>query len=78
LSLAIASHSRYLAGSAAGLRLLNGHRLGTAASLISLVMTAAILLFVKWTALYAVAITAVWLVFALKARTRLARTRPPV
>ncbi len=58
----------YLAGSAAGLRLLKGNRVGTVASLISLVMTAAIILFVKWTALYAVAIALVWLVFALKAR----------
>ena len=58
----------YLAGSAAGLRLLKGNRIGTVASLISLVMTAAILLFVKWTAFYAVAIALVWLVLALKAR----------
>ena len=43
-------HPHLSAGSAAGLRLLKGNRLGIVASLISLVMTAAILLFVKWTA----------------------------
>ena len=57
-----------LGGCAAGLRLLKDSRLGTAVSLISLVMCAGILLFVRWTILYAIAIAMVWLVFMLNKR----------
>jgi amino acid efflux transporter len=56
----------YLGGCAAGLRLLQDSRLGTTVSLISLIMSAVILLFVRWTILYAVAIAIVWLAFTLK------------
>lgn len=65
----------YLGGCAAGLRLLKDSRLGFTVSLVSLVMSAMILVFVKWTILYAVAIAIVWLFFTLKT-ARNERKRP--
>lgn len=55
----------YCGGCAAGVRLLKGNRWGFLLSVISLILSLAILLFVTWTALYVAAITFFWFCYVL-------------
>lgn len=53
----------YIGGCAAGVVLLKGTRFGVAISIISLVLTSAVFLFVGWAVLYPLAIVLIWGVF---------------
>ncbi|OPX62052.1 MULTISPECIES: APC family permease [unclassified Methanoregula] len=53
----------YVGGCAAGIVLLKGSRWGVPVSIVSLLLTGAIFLFVGWAVLYPLAITAIWCVF---------------
>lgn len=55
----------YLGACAAGIKLLKGNGFGVAISLISFILSAAIFLFVRWTIIYPVIITVVWLSYML-------------
>lgn len=53
----------YVGGCAAGIVLLKGSRWGVHVSIVSLLLTGAIFLFVGWAVLYPLAITAIWCIF---------------
>lgn len=55
----------YIGACAAGIKLLHGNRFGVAVSVISLLLSGSILLFVKWTILYPLLITLIWFIFML-------------
>jgi amino acid efflux transporter len=55
----------YLGGCAAGIKLLKGSKIGTIVSIVSLILTIAILLFVKWTILYPIIISVFWFAYCL-------------
>ncbi|HEX9062202.1 MAG TPA: hypothetical protein VF941_18660 [Clostridia bacterium] len=55
----------YLGGCAAGIKLLKDSKSGFIVSLISFILSAVVFLFVKWTILYPVVITILWLCFRL-------------
>ena len=58
----------YIGGCAAGIVLLKGSKFGVAVSVISLVLSAVVFLFVKWSVLYPVFITLLWVIFMLKSK----------
>jgi amino acid efflux transporter len=58
----------YIGGCAAGIKLLKGNRLGVFVSIVSLVLCVSILPFVKWTVLYALAITILCIFFILRTK----------
>ncbi|HEX2936017.1 MAG TPA: amino acid permease, partial [Bacteroidales bacterium] len=58
----------YLGACAAGIKLLKGSKLGEFISFTSLILSAVIFLFVKWTVLYPIMITFVWLIYMLLSR----------
>ncbi len=53
----------YIGGCAAGIVLLKGSRFGVMISVISLILTSTIFLFVGWAVLYPLAITVIWCIF---------------
>jgi Gamma-aminobutyrate permease and related permeases len=58
----------YLGGCAAGIILLKDNKFGVIISVISLVLTGIIFLFLNWTLLYPLIITLIWLLFMLKSK----------
>ena len=58
----------YLAGCAAGVKLLEDSKTGSFISLVSLVLTAAILFFAKWTIFYPIIIAIFWFIYCLIAK----------
>jgi len=58
----------YLGGCAAGVKLLKGSKAGVLVSIVSLILTTAILFFVKWTILYPIIIAIFWFVYCLVAK----------
>jgi amino acid efflux transporter len=65
----------YLGGCAAGIKLLKGSKIGTIVSIVSLILTTAILLFVKWTILYPIIISVFWLAYCLAAKKFSSKTK---
>ena len=62
----------YLGGCAAGIKLLRGSNLGVFVSFVSLVLSAIIFLFVRWTILYPVIIAFLWFCYMLISKKSLA------
>jgi len=58
----------YIGTCAAGIKLLKGNTFGTVISVISLTLSVIIFLFSKWTVLYPVVITAVWMIYMVASR----------